>query len=244
MDDTEALGVIQDYIGGNNAALEEYGVHIDEVTLKNTALAMGLGSQIDKLDDAAMAQVRMNALLSESVGFQQAAANSTGGLVNSTKDLNGIWSNFMADAGAKFTPVLESLFGAIMDNWPTIEPMLMQFVEILSTGMAQAAPVLIELGQTLIPTLTSVIGTLFQAGLPLIDVFGQLAQTVLPPLASIIGTIAGSVMPPLVDILGTLNTAIIQPIVPIIQQIAESFLPPIAQLLGVISPILDDARSK
>lgn len=239
MDDTEALGVIQDYISGNNAALEEYGVHIDEVTLKNTALAMGLGSQIDELDDAAMAQVRMNALLSESVGFQQAAANSTGGLVNSTKDLKGIWSNFMADAGAKFTPVLESLFGAIMDNWPTIEPMLMQFVEILSTGMAQAAPVLIELGQTLIPTLTSVIGTLFQAGLPLIEVFGQLAQTVLPPLASIIGTIAGSIMPPLVDILGTLNTSIIQPLMPLIQQLAESFLPPIAQLLGAISPILD-----
>lgn len=67
----------------------------------------------------------------------------------------------MADAGAKFTPVLESLLGAIMDNWPVIEPMLMQFVDILSNGMAQAAPILIELGQTLIPTLTSVIGTLF-----------------------------------------------------------------------------------
>ena len=218
MDDTEALGVIQDYISGNNAALEEYGVHIDEVALKNSAMEMGLGSQIDELDDAAMAQVRMNALLKESTGFQQAAANSTGGLVNSTKDLKGIWSNFMADAGAKFTPVLESLFGAIMDNWPTIEPMLMQFVEILSNGMAQAAPILIELGQTLIPTLTSVIGTLFQAGLPLIEVFGQLAQTILPPLASVVGMIAEAVMPPLVDILGTLNTAIIQPLVPLIQK--------------------------
>ena len=47
MDDTEALGVIQDYISGNNAALEEYGVHIDEVALKNSAMEMGLGSQID-----------------------------------------------------------------------------------------------------------------------------------------------------------------------------------------------------
>ena len=239
MDDTEALGVIQDYISGNNAALEEYGVHIDEVALKNSAMEMGLGSQIDELDDAALAQVRMNALLKESTGFQQAAANSTGGLVNSTKDLKGIWSNFMADAGAKFTPVLESLLGAIMDNWPVIEPMLMQFVDILSNGMAQAAPILIELGQTLIPTLTSVIGTLFQAGLPLIEVFGQLAQTILPPLASVVGMIAEAVMPPLVDILGTLNTAIIQPLVPLIQKIAEAFLPPIAQLLGAISPILE-----
>lgn len=34
MDDTEALGVVQDYISGNNAALEEYGIHLDEVALK------------------------------------------------------------------------------------------------------------------------------------------------------------------------------------------------------------------
>ena len=43
IDDTEALGVVQDYISGNSAALEEYGVHIDDTILKNTALSMGLG---------------------------------------------------------------------------------------------------------------------------------------------------------------------------------------------------------
>lgn len=191
MDDTEALGVIQDYISGNNAALEEYGVHIDEVALKNSAMEMGLGSQIDELDDAALAQVRMNALLKESTGFQQAAANSTGGLVNSTKDLKGIWSNFMADAGAKFTPVLESLFGAIMDNWPTIEPMLMQFVEILSNGMAQAAPILIELGQTLIPTLVDILGTLNTAIIqPLVPLIQKIAEAFLPPIAQLLGAIS------------------------------------------------------
>ena len=90
MDDTEALGVVQDYISGNNAALEEYGIHIDEVALKNTALSMGLGDQIDEMDDATLAQVRMNALLGQTEKIQQSAANSTGGLVNSTKDLKGI----------------------------------------------------------------------------------------------------------------------------------------------------------
>lgn len=100
MDDTEALGVVQDYIGGNSAALEEYGIHIDDTILKNTAMAMGLGSNIDELDEAAQAQVRMNALLQESSGIQQAAIKDTGGLTNSTKSLKGIWNDFMADAGA------------------------------------------------------------------------------------------------------------------------------------------------
>lgn len=239
MDDTEALGVVQDYISGNNAALEEYGIHIDEVALKNTALSMGLGDQIDEMDDATLAQVRMNALLGQTKKIQQSAANSTGGLVNSTKDLKGIWSEFMADAGSRFTPVIESLFSTILDSWPTIEPMLMQFVDMLSNGLAQAMPVITELGMTLLPVLTDVLGTVFEACLPLLQVFGDLAQTILPPVADIIGMIAETVMPPLVDILNTLNTSIIQPLVPVIQKLAEALLPPIAQLLGLISPILE-----
>ena len=239
MDDTEALGVVQDYISGNNAALEEYGIHIDEVALKNSALSMGLGDQIDEMDDATLAQVRMNALLGQTEKIQQSAANSTGGLVNSTKDLKGIWSEFMADAGSRFTPVIESLFNTILDSWPTIEPMLMQFVDMLSNGLAQAMPIITELGMTLLPVLTDVLGTVFEAGLPLLQVFGDLAQTILPPVANIVGMIAETVMPPLVDILNTLNTSIIQPLVPVIQKLAEALLPPIAQLLGLISPILE-----
>lgn len=239
MDDTEALGVVQDYISGNTAALEEYGIHIDEVALKNSALSMGLGDQIDEMDDATLAQVRMNALLGQTEKIQQSAANSTGGLVNSTKDLKGIWSEFMADAGSRFTPVIESLFNTILDSWPTIEPMLMQFVDMLSNGLAQAMPIITELGMTLLPVLTDVLGTVFEAGLPLLQVFGDLAQTILPPVANIVGMIAETVMPPLVDILNTLNTSIIQPLVPVIQKLAEALLPPIAQLLGLISPILE-----
>lgn len=239
MDDTEALGVVQDYIGGNSAALEEYGIHIDDTILKNTAMAMGLGSNIDELDEAAQAQVRMNALLQESSGIQQAAIKDTGGLTNSTKSLKGIWNDFMADAGARFAPAMEGLFGIVLNNWPTIEPMLMSFVDVLSSGMEQTVPVLMNLGSTLIPTLTSVLGTLFQAGTPLISVFGEIAQTVLPPFAEIVGMIGSTLLPPLTSILSTLNKSILQPMMPVLQSVAEALLPPIATLLEAISPALD-----
>lgn len=239
MDDTEALGVVQDYISGNSAALEEYGIHIDDTILKNTAMAMGLGSNIEELDEAAQAQVRMNALLQESGNIQQAAIKDTGGLTNSTKSLKGIWNEFMADAGSKFAPVMENLFGTILDNWPTIEPMLMGFVDVLSNGFSQAVPVLLDLGQTLIPTLTSVLGTLFEAGTPIISVLGELAQSILPPFAEIIGTIGSSLLPPLTSILSSLNENVIQPLMPVLQSIAEALLPPIATLLEAITPLLD-----
>jgi len=239
MDDAEALGVMQDYISGNTNALEEFGVHIDDVTLKAKAMEMGLGADLDALDDAAMAQVRMNALLDQSSKIQQAAVKDTGGLVNSTKSLKGVWGEFMADAGAKFSPMLEGLFGIILNNWPTIEPMLMQLVTVLSDGLAESMPVIMELGQNLLPVLISVLGSVFEATTPLISVFSSLAASVLPPVANIIGMLAETVIPPLVGILETLNTSIIQPLVPVIQRIAEALLPPIASLLSAISPILE-----
>ena len=239
MDDAEALAVMQDYINGNTSALEEFGVHIDDATLKAKAMEMGLGSELDALDDAALAQVRMNTLLDQSSKIQQAAVKDTGGLVNSTKSLNGVWNEFLGDAGAKFSPMLEGLFGLIINNWPTIEPMLMQLVTVLSDGLAESMPVIMELGQTLLPVLINVLGTLFQAATPLISVFSSLASTVLPPVANIIGMLAGTVIPPLVDILGTLNTSIIAPLMPVIQHIVQALLPPLAQLLGIVSPILE-----
>ena len=239
MDDAEALGVMQDYINGNTNALEEFGVHIDDATLKAKAMEMGLGAELDALDDAALAQVRMNALLDQSSKIQQAAVKDTGGLVNSTKSLKGVWGEFMADAGSQFSPMLEGLFGLIINNWPTIEPMLMQLVTVLSDGLAESMPVILELGQTLLPILIDVLGTLFQAATPLISVFSSLAATVLPPVANIIGMLAETVIPPLVDILSTLNTSVISPLMPVIQHIVQALLPPLAQLLSLVSPILE-----
>ena len=95
------------------------------------------------------------------------------------------------------------------------------------------------MGQTLIPTLTSVLGTLFEAGTPIISVFGELAQSILPLFAEIIGTIGSSLLPPLTSILSSLNENVIQPLMPVLQSIAEALLPPIATLLEAITPLLD-----
>ncbi len=238
MEDAEALSVVQDAIKGNTSALTEYGINLDETTLKNQALKMGITQNIDKLDDATRAQIRMSAILEQSEDIQRAAIEQTDGLVNSTKSLNGIWTDFMENAGAKFTPVLELLFTTIMDAWPQIEPMLMGLVEMLSDGLAQAMPILIELGMNLFPILVEVLGTVFQVATPLLQVFGQLAGIILPPLAKILAILVDTLLPPLLSIFEAL-APIIETLMPIIQKIAEAILPPIAKLLGIIAPILE-----
>lgn len=239
IDDTEALGVVQDYISGNSAALEEYGVHIDDTILKNTALSMGLGENIDELDDASLAQIRMTALLKESADIQKAAIEETDGIVNSTKSLKGVWTDFMAEAGLRFAPTMEGLFGTISNNWPTIEPMLLGFVDVLSNGMSQSIPILLDLGQTIIPSLTTVLGALFEAGAPLISVFGEIAGTVLPPFAQVIETLATTLLPPFTEILITLNEHVLQPLLPALEML-EPPLEFIGEMVGAIGDGLSE----
>ena len=243
MEDTESLSLIQNAIKGDQEALTAYGVTLDEAALKQSAAALGLGDNIDALDDAAMAQVRLNAILDQSEDIWRAAAEQTGGLTNSVKSLKGVWTDFLTIAGSKFAPAVEAIIGAVIDNWPTIEPMLLSFVEVLADGLSSVAPSLIELGQNLIPTLTSVISTLASAAGPLLEVFASLAGTILPPFVEIIDSLVGYALPPLLDILNTLNNDVIQPLMPVIQQVAEALLPILGEAFSVVGGIVGKIAS-
>lgn len=264
MDDSEALSLIQSAIGGSTDALNEYGIVLDKTALKNSAAALGLGTNIDALDDAAMAQVRLNAILEQSGDIQKAAVEQTGGLTNSIKSLKGEMADFMADAGEKFSPALEDMVGVFLDEWPELEPTLLEFVGILADGMSAAAPVISNLAQSILPSLISTLGTLFDAAGPVLSIIGELAEDLLPvlgmalgsaadmvgPLAdafmplltdilpvfgSLVSTLAGSIIPPLTDILQVVIQAL-QPIIRLGLQIVENILP-------VVTPLIEAAGS-
>lgn len=238
MDDAEALGLVQSAIQGDTAALNAYGVTLDETALKQSAAALGLSENINALDDAAMAQVRLNAILEQTADVQQAAINQTGGLTNSMKSLNGVWSNFVTTAGGKFAPAIKGVIGAVLDDWPTIEPMLLSFVDVLADGIGGVAPTLIELAQNLIPSITSVLGTLVGAAGPVFDIFTDIASSALPPLVEIVESLVSYVLPPFLSTLETLNTNVVQPLIPVIQQIASQVLPVFGQAFSATGQII------
>lgn len=235
MDDAEALAAIQAAIRGDTAALTEYGVVLDDAALKNSAAALGFGTNIEALDDAALAQVRFNAILEQSSDIQQAAINETGGLTNSIKSLKGVFGDFMSDAGGKFTPVLEQAVGVVLDAWPTLEPILLSFVDTLAGGLGDVIPVVAELAQDLIPALSQTLGALMDAVGPILDILGSLASAVLPPLASVIGNLSSTVLPPLAGAFEELNTRIMQPLMPVIEEVSGQLLPVLGMVLDTVA---------
>ena len=222
---------------------------------------MGLGEDIEGLEDAAMAQVRMNALLEDSATIQQAAAKKQEGYTNSIKGLKGVWTDFLSSAAERFAPVFTSLTDVVISSWPQIEPALLGMVDLLSNGLAAGIPVIADLASSAIPPLIQTMGELFAAAAPIggafldlavtalpplasavspiIETFGTLAKTILPPVASIIGEIATTVVPPLVTILKSLSENVIAPLMPHIESIASSILPALAAGLELIPPILE-----
>lgn len=232
--DEDAFAKMRSGLLGEAEGLKSLGVILNEATLKQSMESMGLKGKFEDLDEITKVQVRYNSILAQTTTAQTDVTRTSDSYTNSLKGVQGIWQEFLANAGARFTPVLTGLFNTIIEAWPTIEPMLMQLVDLLGDGLSDAVPILIELGQQLLPVFTQALGVLFSVLQPVIPVIGDLIQTLLPPLAGILGNLCGTLLPPLIELLDMLNVGLLQPLMPVITTLANALLPPIAAILQVI----------
>ena len=226
--DEDAFAKIRSGLMGETEGLKSLGIVMNEAAIQQSMLSMGyqgnaseLRKQFSELDEATKAQLRFNVIVSQSGDALTDVTRTAGSYTNGLKGVKGMWQDFIAGAGAKFTPVLTELFNTILSAWPTIELMLMQFVDVLANGFAEGGPILMELGMTLLPVLSDALSMIFTVIQPLIPIISMVAQTVLPPLISVISLLAQTLLPPIMQILNVICMAI---------------LPPIAQLLGLIAP--------
>ena len=238
LSDQDAFDKLQSGLLGQTQGLKTMGIVLNETALKQSMLNMGIRGNFQDLEEATKVQVRFNAILAQTADAQTDVTRTADSYTNGLKGVQGMWQDFLADAGALFIPTLVGMFNIILDSWPTIEPLLMGLVTILADGFADAMPTLSALGQTLIPVLTQTLGVLFSALTPLIPVFTQLAATALPPLVGLLSTLVSSILPPLVEIFMTLAVSVLQPLLPVILQLVSVLLPPFVSLLGLIAPVL------
>lgn len=80
VEDSEALTHLQDAIGGNAEALHAYGVRLDDATLKQSALNMGIHGNLGDMDEATLAQIRFNTIMEQTGELQGEASRSLGGV--------------------------------------------------------------------------------------------------------------------------------------------------------------------
>ena len=236
--DEDAFAKLRSGLMGETEGLKSMGIVLNDTAIKQSMLSMGIKGNFQELDESTKVQVRFNAILAQTSDAQGDVTRTAGSYTNSLKGVRGVWADFLANAGAKFTPVLTEMFNAILQAWPTIEPMLMQLVSLLGDGLSQAVPILMQLGSQLLPIFCDALGLIFQVAQPLIPVIGQFAATLLPPLVSILSMLCNTLLPPITQILTVICNDILMPLMPVFMTIAQAILPPVAQLLGLIAPIL------
>lgn len=262
IDDEESLAAVQDYIRGNTSALLQYGIQIDEAVLKQTALDMGYGSNIENLKDTELAQVRMNALLENSASIQRQAAEEQTGYANNIKSLKAVMTDFGAKVSEKLSPVFDKITGSLLKSWPKIEAPLLKFIDYLGNGgIGAALPALLDIASTALPPFIDMLSQVFtaaepigavimelattalpplvQALTPVISVIGELARAILPPLGQLISKIAETVIPPLTQAINTLFKSVIKPLIPVIGEVADAILPVLSAGLEALSPLLE-----
>ena len=133
--DEDAFNKLRSGLMGETEGLKSMGIVLNDTAIKQSMLQMGITDEFNTLDEATKVQVRWNAILAQTGDAQQDVTRTAGSYTNSVKGVKGIWADFLADAGAKFTPVLTTFFNTIIDSWPTIEPMLMQLVDLLPAAL-------------------------------------------------------------------------------------------------------------
>ena len=237
-DDAAMQQKLQAAIQGDTKALAEYGVTLSDTTLKEQARAMGLKGSLDDLDDATLAQVRLNAIMAQTGDAQGAAAKGATSLTGTIKDLKGMGMGLLESVGAKLAPMLMNLGNKLMELWPKIEPGLMALVDLLVDGLGDAIPIIADLAQTLLPILADIMGTVFTAIQPILPMLGPLIEAVLPPLADILGILVTSLLPPLVDIVMAL-LPFLQALIPPFADLAKALLPALGSILKVVAPLLE-----
>ena len=228
--DADALSGLQDGISGNADALSAYGIKLDDARLKQTALKMGIKGNLEEMDDATLAQIRLNAVLEQTGDIQQNASKSIGGLAGGIKSVQAVWSGFLEKAGAKMAPIFDKIFGIILDAWPQVEPVLLMFADMLAGGFEQAVPVMLDFSTTLLPQL---LGLLIDFAPILTNLGGHL----MPMFSQGLGGAAGAIGPlmPLVNSLVTY----LSPLMDMFGYLASTLLPPIGKLLGALAPLFD-----
>ncbi|WP_304428073.1 hypothetical protein, partial [uncultured Clostridium sp.] len=131
--DADAIDRMTKGILGEHEGLKALGIAINETTLQNKMMEMGLEGQFAKLDEVTKAQVRYAIMLDQTKNAQGDAERSADSYTNKVKKLEATMTTTKETIGGALIPVVTQfveLFQAGADK-------LQGFVNVLTSGIAE-----------------------------------------------------------------------------------------------------------
>lgn len=243
----EAITAIGAALRGESEPIRRFGVLLDDATLRQKALALGL---IETTKTALTPQQRV--LAAQAVIMEQTAdaqgdfARTSDGLANSQRTLAAVLEDVKTEVGVGLLPAVTSIVQAI---GPVIQQLsgplatvAQQIGTVLASAFEQLAPVLPIIAQTL-GQIAAVIGSVLSQALgalippltPVLNLLSELASRIAPLLEKLLGRVA--------EILVKLLNAVVpllEPLVNLVFEILDAAWP-IIDLVADVLLILVDA---
>jgi hypothetical protein len=112
----EALQALQSGVSGETEPLKRYGIAINDVRLREEALALGLiKTTKDALSPAAKAQASYALIMKDTTLAQGDFARTSDGLANKQRIMSARFADLKATIGAGLIPIASKFFGIVLE---------------------------------------------------------------------------------------------------------------------------------
>ena len=184
----DAVRALTGALKGNNSMLDNYGMAVNDATVKARALEMGLVSQGKEMSLAAKQAATLSLIMDQSGAAQGQAAREADGASGSMRQLQTEIKNLSTQFGEVLLPVITPIISAIgnfVSSLRNVSPEILRMGVVIAGLVAAVGPVLIVIGKiiAILPTL--------KAGFLAVSVaIGGITA----PVALVVAAIAGAVI--------------------------------------------------
>lgn len=144
-----ALTAIQSGLRGEAEPLKQFGVSLDEASIKAYALANGISDGTRVMTQQEKTVARLGLFMEQTNRVQGDFVNTSDSLANKQRILSANTENTAAALGEKMKPTMDkvlSVMGTLLDKFNGLSPKMQDFI-LISIGIAAVlGPVLIALG--------------------------------------------------------------------------------------------------
>jgi hypothetical protein len=209
-DPSEVLLALRSGLSGEIEPLKKFGIAMNETILKQKAMTMGFGDNIQALTESQKLQLRYAIIMEQTATAQGDFARTSGGLANQQRILKAQFTDAAAALGTQLLPLalkFVTFLTGLIEKFSHLSPGMQKFVLIILGIAAAAGPVLMVIG-----SIASGIGAI----IPLISTLG-------PALAAVGAFITGTAIPAIASLVAALAPVAI-PILAIIAVLALLYL--------------------
>jgi phage-related protein len=144
--DADAIDRMTKGILGEHEGLKALGIAINETTLQNKMMEMGLTGQFAKLDEVTKAQVRYQIMLDQTKNAQGDAVRSADAYANSTKNLKAQVQQVAENFGKELLPLATDVVNALIPVIKDCIPLATEMGKAVAEGVKGAIDGIKELG--------------------------------------------------------------------------------------------------